>query len=113
MPNSHRALEAMACGDADDGGAVIRYLGEAAYEPTWLAMQHFTDSRADSTPDELWFVEHPPVFTLGLNASREHVLAPGDIPVVANRSRWSGDLSRSGSAGDLSAAEPAPSGPGM
>jgi len=45
-------------------------------------MQEFTNSRGDETPDEIWFTEHPPVFTLGLNASREHVLAPGDIPVI-------------------------------
>jgi lipoyl(octanoyl) transferase len=45
-------------------------------------MQRFTDQRESSTPDEIWFVEHPPVFTLGLNASREHLLSPGDIPVV-------------------------------
>ena len=45
-------------------------------------MQQFTDERDDSTPDEVWFCEHPPVFTLGLNAAKEHVLAPGDIPVV-------------------------------
>jgi lipoyl(octanoyl) transferase len=61
---------------------VIRSLGLAAYEPTWRAMQKFTDERQDETVDEIWFVEHPPVFTLGLNASREHLLAPGDIPVV-------------------------------
>ena len=61
---------------------VIRHLGFAPYEPTWRAMQAFTDNRESSTPDEIWFVEHPPVFTLGLNASREHLLAPGDIPVV-------------------------------
>ena len=61
---------------------LIRQLGLAAYEPTWRAMQKFTDDRQDATPDELWFVEHPPVFTLGLNAGREHLLAPGDIPVV-------------------------------
>ena len=61
---------------------LIRDLGLAPYEPTWRAMQKFTDERQDETPDELWFVEHPPVFTLGLNASREHLLAPGDIPVV-------------------------------
>jgi lipoyl(octanoyl) transferase len=61
---------------------VIRRLGIAPYEPTWRAMQRFTDERSDSTPDEIWFVEHPPVFTLGLNASREHLLSPGDIPVV-------------------------------
>ena len=61
---------------------VIRHLGFAPYEPTWRAMQAFTDNRESSTSDEIWFVEHPPVFTLGLNASREHLLAPGDIPVV-------------------------------
>jgi lipoyl(octanoyl) transferase len=61
---------------------LIRHLGLAAYEPTWRAMQTFTDDRQSSTADEIWFVEHPPVFTLGLNASREHLLSPGDIPVV-------------------------------
>jgi lipoyl(octanoyl) transferase len=61
---------------------LIRSLGLAAYEPTWRAMQKFTDDRADGAADEIWFAEHPPVFTLGLNASREHLLAPGDIPVV-------------------------------
>jgi len=61
---------------------VMRHLGLAPYEPTWRAMQRFTDQRNDSTPDEIWFLEHSPVFTLGLNASREHLLAPRDIPVV-------------------------------
>jgi lipoyl(octanoyl) transferase len=45
-------------------------------------MQAFTDQRDAATQDEIWFAEHPPVFTLGLNGSREHLLAPGDIPVV-------------------------------
>jgi lipoyl(octanoyl) transferase len=45
-------------------------------------MQRFTDERDSNTPDEIWFLEHPPVFTLGMNASRAHVLAPGDIPIV-------------------------------
>ena len=45
-------------------------------------MQRFTDEREATTPDEIWFLEHPPVFTLGMNASRAHVLAPGEIPVV-------------------------------
>src|SRR5256886_1726285 len=45
-------------------------------------MQRFTDERDADTPDEIWFLEHPPVFTLGMNASAAHVLAPGDIPVV-------------------------------
>ncbi len=61
---------------------IIRRLGRVEYEPTWRAMQRFTDERNASTPDEIWFLEHPPVFTLGMNASTAHVLAPGDIPVV-------------------------------
>jgi len=61
---------------------VIRRLGLVEYEPTWRAMQRFTDERGADTPDEIWFLEHPPVFTLGMNASPAHVLAPGDIPVV-------------------------------
>ena len=62
--------------------ARIRHLGLADYEPTWRAMQRFTDERSEETPDEIWFVEHPPVFTLGLNAGREHLLTPGDIDIV-------------------------------
>ena len=58
------------------------YLGRQDYVPLWHEMQKFTDERDESTPDEIWFCEHPPVFTLGLNASKEHLLAPGDIPVV-------------------------------
>jgi lipoyl(octanoyl) transferase len=45
-------------------------------------MQRFTAERGAATPDEIWFLEHPPVFTLGANASRAHLIAPGDIPVV-------------------------------
>jgi lipoyl(octanoyl) transferase len=62
--------------------AVVRHLGLAEYEPTWRAMQRFTAERAATTPDEIWFLEHPPVFTLGMNASRAHLIAPGEIPVV-------------------------------
>ena len=58
------------------------FLGRQDYVPLWQAMQRFTDERTDTTPDEIWFCEHPPVFTLGLNAAKEHLLAPGDIPVV-------------------------------
>ena len=61
----------------------IRRLGRVAYEPTWRAMQAFTQARGPGTADEIWLVEHPPVFTLGLAGRREHVLAPGDIPVVS------------------------------
>src|SRR6185312_4126431 len=61
---------------------IVRDLGLVEYEPTWRAMQRLTDERGPQTPDEIWLLEHPPVFTLGMNASREHVLAAGDIPVV-------------------------------
>ena len=61
---------------------LIRRLGLVDYEPVWKAMQRFTDERGPETPDELWFVQHPPVFTLGQAGKREHVLAPGDIPVI-------------------------------
>jgi lipoyl(octanoyl) transferase len=62
--------------------AIVRQLGRVDYAPTWRAMQAFTDARDADTPDELWFLEHAPVFTQGLNGRPEHVLAPGDIPVV-------------------------------
>lgn len=61
---------------------VVRNLGRQEYEPLWRGMQQFTETRTPKTPDEIWFTEHPPVFTLGLNASRDHLLAPGDIPVI-------------------------------
>ena len=61
---------------------LVRKLGRRPYEPVWRAMQAFTDARGADTPDELWLVEHDPVFTLGQAGKREHVLAPGDIPVV-------------------------------
>ncbi|MEI8297525.1 MAG: lipoyl(octanoyl) transferase LipB [Pseudomonadota bacterium] len=63
--------------------ALARWLGCVDYESTWRAMQRFTDQRAGDTPDELWALEHPPVFTLGMNSRPEHLLAPGDIPVIA------------------------------
>ena len=61
----------------------FRWLGRQPYEPVWRNMQTFTDQRNDETEDEFWLLEHEPVFTLGLNGSIEHVLAPGDIPVVS------------------------------
>ncbi len=61
---------------------LIRHLGLVPYESTWRAMQRFTDQRDGSTRDEIWLLEHPPVFTLGLNASREHLKSAGAIPVV-------------------------------
>ena len=62
--------------------ARIRQLGRVDYAPTLQAMQQFTAERTPATADEIWFLEHSPVFTLGMNASRAHLLAPGDIPVV-------------------------------
>lgn len=59
-----------------------RQLGLVAYEPTLTAMREFTDSRGAQTPDELWLLQHPPVFTQGQAGKAEHVLAPGDIPVI-------------------------------
>lgn len=64
------------------GNIVVRELGLRDYEPVWRQMQVFTDTRDSDTSDEIWFTQHSPVFTLGLNAAQEHVLAPGDIPVI-------------------------------
>ncbi|KZN42637.1 lipoyl(octanoyl) transferase LipB [Pseudoalteromonas luteoviolacea] len=61
---------------------IIRQLGRQSYEPIWQKMQAFTDQRDESDADEIWLVEHEPVFTQGQAGKSEHVLAPGDIPVV-------------------------------
>jgi lipoyl(octanoyl) transferase len=60
----------------------IRDLGLQEYQTVWQAMQDFTLQRNSDTPDELWIVEHPAVYTLGLNGKREHLLNTGDIPVI-------------------------------
>ncbi|MCX7552518.1 lipoyl(octanoyl) transferase LipB [Marinicella sp. S1101] len=60
----------------------VKHLGRCDYEPVWRDMQKFTDERGPDTYDELWLVEHPPVFTQGLAGKPEHVLAAGDIPVI-------------------------------
>ncbi|MDX2428507.1 MAG: lipoyl(octanoyl) transferase LipB [Xanthomonadales bacterium] len=65
-----------------DSKLLVRRLGLLEYEPVWRAMQTFTDLRDADTADELWLVEHPPVFTQGQAGRAEHVLAPGDIPVI-------------------------------
>jgi lipoic acid synthetase len=95
--SSYRAEQALAGNNAGikNGGAgnpfpappleaapFVRWLGRRDYEPTWREMQRITDTRDEHTPDEIWLLEHPPVFTLGLNADASHVLAAGDIPVV-------------------------------
>ena len=61
---------------------ILRRLGLRDYEPVWREMQAFTDNRDDDTPDELWLVQHPPVFTQGQAGKAEHILAPGNIPVI-------------------------------
>jgi len=60
----------------------VRHLGRVDYLTTWQRMQQFTATRTAHTADELWLLEHPPVFTLGMAGKTEHLLAPGDIPVV-------------------------------
>jgi lipoyl(octanoyl) transferase len=61
---------------------LVRDLGFRPLPEVWADMQAFTAARTAQTRDEVWFVEHPPVYTLGMRADRGHLLAPGDIPVV-------------------------------
>lgn len=86
------AVAAGACGPSAQADAAIAAraplpaevydLGRQPYEPVWRAMQAFTDARDEATTDALWVVEHEPVFTLGQAGKPEHVLAPGQIPVL-------------------------------
>lgn len=62
---------------------ILRFLGRVDYQPTWRAMQDFTAGRDADAADEIWLLEHPPVFTLGMAGKREHVLADIGIPVLA------------------------------
>lgn len=64
------------------GEALVRRLGRVEYEPTWRAMREFTAQRGENSPDEIWLVEHPPVFTLGQAGKPEHLLRDVGIPVV-------------------------------
>ena len=68
--------------DGIENDLIVRYLGRRNYEPVWQAMKAFTANRDDQTRDEFWVVEHPPVFTQGQAGKPEHVLFPGDIPVI-------------------------------
>ncbi|WP_324780130.1 lipoyl(octanoyl) transferase LipB [Thiobacillus sedimenti] len=67
---------------AAGGEAIVRQLGRVEYVPTWRAMQDFTARRTPDTPDELWVLEHPPVYTLGQAGKAEHLIAATDIPLV-------------------------------
>ena len=66
----------------DNGELVVRRLGLVDYRQTWRAMRTFTEERDDATPDQLWLLQHPPVYTQGQAGRAEHLLDPGDIPVV-------------------------------
>ncbi len=69
-------------GPAVAGPVRVHHLGPTDYIETWDAMKAFTARRDAATADELWITEHPPVFTQGLNGRAEHLLAPGDVPVI-------------------------------
>jgi len=68
--------------EAEEIELVVRYLGQVDYEQTWHDMQRFTDQRTEASADELWVLQHPPVYTLGKNGKPEHVLNPRSIPVI-------------------------------
>ena len=90
----HREVSGVRCevwgeqGDAEvlhltpHASLLTRKLGLVDYVPTWQAMQAFTAARDETTQDELWLLEHPPVYTQGQAGKPEHVLNPGDIPIV-------------------------------
>ncbi len=61
---------------------ITRWLGKQEYQTCWDAMRSFTDQRDENTPDEIWLLEHPPIFTEGQASKPEHLLCPGDIPVI-------------------------------
>jgi lipoyl(octanoyl) transferase len=61
---------------------ILRSLTHSDYTATWDAMRSFTDTRNENTIDEVWLIEHSPVYTLGQNGKREHILNPGNIPVI-------------------------------
>lgn len=61
---------------------VVKYLGKQAYEPCWQAMREYTEQRDAHSPDQIWVLEHPPVYTQGQAGKAEHILNPGNIPVM-------------------------------
>lgn len=73
----------------------VRFLGQVDYEPTWAQMKAFTDRRDAATPDEIWVLEHPPVFTLGLAGKTEHLLRH-DMPVPVVRTDRGGQVTYHG-----------------
>lgn len=81
--HSDPATEIWRCAAGLAAPLIVRALGRCPYAPLWAAMQAFTATRDPRTPDELWLLEHPPIFTLGQAGRREHVHHPGAIPVLA------------------------------
>ncbi len=67
---------------SDSNQVIIKHLGRVEYEPTWRAMQAFTAARTPNTPDELWLLEHPPVYTLGQAGKAEHLIRGTAIPLI-------------------------------
>lgn len=85
MPSTGTSATTSGLSGPSSGAAqplVVRDLGRRDYQPVWQAMQAFTMGRGPDTADELWLLEHNPVFTLGQGGRREHLLDPGDIPVL-------------------------------
>src|SRR5690606_32082232 len=68
--------------DSVPSGLIVRHLGVQEYTQVWRAMARFTNERTPQTSDELWLVQHPPVYTQGQAGKPEHLLMPGDIPVI-------------------------------
>lgn len=68
--------------DSRADALILRYLGRMDYGPVWEAMRDYAEHRSAADPDQIWLVEHSPVYTLGLNGRREHLIAPGSIPVI-------------------------------
>jgi len=75
-------------GSGDQETIVVRQFGRLEYEPTWRAMQNFTAQRTPVTPDELWLLEHPPVYTQGQAGKPEHLIAATAFPVVPIDRGW-------------------------
>ncbi len=69
--------------DPAQGAVLVSHLGLCDYEPVWRQMQAHTASRSGAKDDAIWLLEHRPVFTLGMNGKPEHLLAPGNIPVLS------------------------------
>jgi lipoyl(octanoyl) transferase len=76
-------MVSFAHGDRASARLQVKHLGVCDYEPVWRDMQSFTRQRGPETVDQLWLLQHRPVLTLGMNGKREHLLEPGNIPVVA------------------------------